>query len=204
MAKKRKDHIPVPKDTPAFICAECGAVSLSASSICKPQGRGRKADWCGTKSLHKPDFCHENKHNLRFRCEDCGQVSVNPELLCKPEEISQPCVVSSPGPGAFPGGDPRGSAAWRKKRMALSGVRGKGGILGFGMSPFGPNQAGQEYTHDAAIAYTRALRDRGVFLAGRCPACGHVLFRVGDRVRSVLKDQADRTGEVSDYWFVPA
>jgi len=130
-----------------------------------------------------------------------------------------------------------------------------------------------------ASPFFRALRDRGVFLAGKCPACGHLLFppmrpvclicirrgelveyrmeelgpevqgtvaavsklvrgtskdlgkgvqfpclvrvdrahnahwqfvrpdshrdiRVGDRVRSALKEQGDRTGEVSDYSFV--
>lgn len=130
-----------------------------------------------------------------------------------------------------------------------------------------------------ASAFFRALRDRGVFLAGACPECGHVLFppirpvcrqcirkgerveyrmkdlgpevrgtvaavsqlvrgtskdlgrgvqfpclvrvdgadnahwqfvrpdpgrevRVGNRVRSVLKEPEDRTGEVGDYWFV--
>jgi len=130
-----------------------------------------------------------------------------------------------------------------------------------------------------ASSFFRAVRDRGVFLAGKCPACGHVLFppirpvcrqcirrgelveyrmeevgsevqgtvaavsqlvrgtskdlgkgvqfpclvrvdgadnahwqfvqpdprrdiRVGDRVRSVLRDQEDRTGEVRDYCFV--
>jgi len=46
--------------------------------------------------------------------------------------------------------------------MALSGMRGKVGILGFGMSKFGPNQAGQDYTHYAATAYTRALKSAGV------------------------------------------
>lgn len=87
--KTRKDHLPVPKNTPAFLCADCGAASLSASNICKPQGRGTKADWCGSKSLRKPTFCKKNKHNLRFHCKDCGQVAVNPELLCNPEEIEQ-------------------------------------------------------------------------------------------------------------------
>lgn len=83
------NHIPLPPSTPAFICGNCGAVSLSAGNICNPQGRGKKSDWCGTESLGKPHFCANNKHNLRFRCKNCGQVSVNPELLCNPEEMKE-------------------------------------------------------------------------------------------------------------------
>jgi len=32
-------HISLPKETKAFICANCGAVSLSPNDICKVQGR---------------------------------------------------------------------------------------------------------------------------------------------------------------------
>lgn len=46
--------------------------------------------------------------------------------------------------------------------MALRGMRGKVGILGFGMSKFGPNQASQDYTYYAAVAYTRALKNAGI------------------------------------------
>ncbi|MDA3894572.1 MAG: hypothetical protein PF482_00340 [Desulfobacteraceae bacterium] len=40
-----KKHVPVPKDTRAFICADCGAVALDANNICKVQGMGLKSDW---------------------------------------------------------------------------------------------------------------------------------------------------------------
>lgn len=46
--------------------------------------------------------------------------------------------------------------------MALEGVRGKVGILGFGMSKFGPNLSDRDYTHYAATAYTKALSNAGV------------------------------------------
>lgn len=46
--------------------------------------------------------------------------------------------------------------------MALTGVRGKVGILGFGMSKFGPNLEHQDYTEYAAIAYVKALNSAGV------------------------------------------
>ena len=49
-------HIPLPKETKAFICANCGAVSLSPNDICKFQGKGMKADWCGTTNLKPPSF----------------------------------------------------------------------------------------------------------------------------------------------------
>lgn len=86
---KTKKHIPVPKETPAFICANCGAVSLKADGVCKIMGRGKKADWCGIQQVKIPQFCHNKVHNLRFKCANCGQVSVNPELLCEPEKMEQ-------------------------------------------------------------------------------------------------------------------
>ena len=30
-----KKHVPVPKDTRAYTCANCGAVALDANNICK-------------------------------------------------------------------------------------------------------------------------------------------------------------------------
>lgn len=87
--KHSHKHVPLPKDTKAFICANCGAVSLNPNGICEIQGQGTKADWCGTKSLKPPSFCHNKKHNLRFKCLKCGQVSVNPELLCEPEKMPE-------------------------------------------------------------------------------------------------------------------
>jgi predicted RNA-binding Zn-ribbon protein involved in translation (DUF1610 family) len=90
MGEKKKTHVPLPKETKAFICANCGAVSLDQHGICKVQGMGRKADWCGTKYVDRADFCHNRVHNLRFRCKNCGQLSVNPELLCEPEQLEMP------------------------------------------------------------------------------------------------------------------
>ena len=80
----------MPGITKAFICANCGAVSLSEKNICKVQGIGSKADWCGTKSLMPPNFCHNRVNNLRFICRKCGKVAVNAELLCEPEEMANP------------------------------------------------------------------------------------------------------------------
>jgi len=45
-----KKHVPLPKETKAFICANCGAVALDANKICKVQGTGKKVDWCGTET----------------------------------------------------------------------------------------------------------------------------------------------------------
>ena len=88
--KEEKKHVPVPKETPAFFCANCGAVSLDPNSICKMQGKGKKADWCGSKSATPPQQCKNRKNTLRFKCKNCGTVSVNPELLCEPEEMELP------------------------------------------------------------------------------------------------------------------
>jgi uncharacterized OB-fold protein len=87
--EKVKKHIPVPKETPAFICANCGAVALDPGNICKVMGRGKKADWCGIKQVTIPSFCHNKVHNLRYKCANCGQVAVNPELLCEPEKMKE-------------------------------------------------------------------------------------------------------------------
>lgn len=46
--------------------------------------------------------------------------------------------------------------------MALKGVRGKIGILGFGMSKFGPKLEDQDYTSYAATAYVKALQSAGI------------------------------------------
>jgi len=84
---KNESHIPVPKNTPAFFCADCGAVALDQNNICKAQGRGTKADWCGSQNAGTPLGCHNKVHNLRYRCNNCGQVAVNPELLCEPVKM---------------------------------------------------------------------------------------------------------------------
>ena len=83
-----KKHIPAHKSTPAFICANCGAVSLSHAGICKLQGKGTRADWCGSESGNAPKFCQNKVHTLRYKCKNCGQVAVNSELLCEPELLS--------------------------------------------------------------------------------------------------------------------
>ncbi len=85
---KSTKHFPLPQDTQAFMCANCGAVSLFASNLCKPQGRGTRADWCGIKHQGSPEFCHNRVNNLRYQCKKCGQVAVSPELLCEPEKLS--------------------------------------------------------------------------------------------------------------------
>ncbi len=88
-AEAGKYHMPLPKETPAFICANCGAVALDANNICKVMGKGKKADWCGSKTVRPPSYCHNNVHNDRWQCEKCGQVSVNPELLCEPKKLNR-------------------------------------------------------------------------------------------------------------------
>lgn len=83
-------HIPLPKNTPAFFCANCGAVALDSANVCQPQGKGTKADWCGIKHPGSPSFCHNKVNNERYTCKNCGQVSVNPGLLCEPEKMPEP------------------------------------------------------------------------------------------------------------------
>lgn len=90
MDDKEKKHVPLPKETPAFFCANCGAVSLDQNNICKVQGKGKKADWCGSKGIKPPEFCHNRKNNIRYSCKNCGQVSVNPGLLCEPVQMEMP------------------------------------------------------------------------------------------------------------------
>jgi predicted RNA-binding Zn-ribbon protein involved in translation (DUF1610 family) len=82
--------ITLPKETKAFICANCGAVSLSADGICKVQGQTTKADWCGTTSPFPISLCHNRKNNIRYKCLKCGRVAINPELLCEPEQLPIP------------------------------------------------------------------------------------------------------------------
>jgi len=82
-----KKHVPLPKETKAFICANCGAVALDANKICKVQGSGTKANWCGTETSKPPKDCYNKVHNDRWQCRKCGQIAVNPLLLCEPEKI---------------------------------------------------------------------------------------------------------------------
>ena len=72
--EKKKKHVPLPKETPAFFCANCGAVSLDPDKICKVQGRGTKGDWCGTKGSAPPRMCQNRVHNVRWACDNCGKV----------------------------------------------------------------------------------------------------------------------------------
>lgn len=85
---RKKEHVPLPKETQAFFCANCGAVSLDPGSICKVQGRGTKGDWCGTSDPPPPQSCHNRVNNVRWACDNCGKVSVNAELLCEPRPLN--------------------------------------------------------------------------------------------------------------------
>lgn len=87
MSDENKIHIPLPKSTPAFICAGCGAVALRSNGVCSPMGHGTKVDWCGSNPGAAPSFCRNAKHTERYQCKNCGQVAVNPGLLCAPEKI---------------------------------------------------------------------------------------------------------------------
>ena len=82
-----KKHIPVPKDTRAYFCENCGAVALNAKNICKVGGMGKKSDWCGMKGSKPPKYCHNRVNNERWQCGNCGLTSVNSELLCEPEKL---------------------------------------------------------------------------------------------------------------------
>ena len=88
MSEEFKNHVPLPKSTPAFECVTCGAVSLNPNCVCKIMGKVTKADWCGTKSIASPKQCKNNVNTTRYVCQNCGRVSMNFELLCKPERIS--------------------------------------------------------------------------------------------------------------------
>lgn len=89
MAEKVAGHVPLPRETHAFVCAICGAVSLRQDGICKVQGRTTRAHWCGTKSAERPKGCQNRVHNLRFKCGNCGRVSVDSGLLCEPEKMPE-------------------------------------------------------------------------------------------------------------------
>jgi len=90
MTEKIESHVPLPRETHAFMCANCGAVSLRPEGICKVQGRLTRGDWCGTKSLEPARGCQSKFHNLRFKCGKCGRVAVDAGLLCEPEKMPEP------------------------------------------------------------------------------------------------------------------
>lgn len=79
----------LPLTTPAFICAHCGVLSLSTEGVCEVQGRGTRADWCGSESARPPSFCRQHKHTVRYRCDKCGQIAIHPELLCEPRRLAE-------------------------------------------------------------------------------------------------------------------
>ncbi len=87
MSDKYKKHISLPLDTPAFLCAGCGAVALNPCSVCKVQGKVTRSDWCGTNSPTKISGCLNHLHHIRYYCLKCNRVAINPELLCNPEKM---------------------------------------------------------------------------------------------------------------------
>ena len=84
---KIKKHVPLPKETPAFYCGNCGVVSLNSGNICNPKGKLTKKDWCGSKDLPTAKFCQNRKNNDRYKCTECGKASINMALLCEPEKM---------------------------------------------------------------------------------------------------------------------
>jgi RNA polymerase subunit RPABC4/transcription elongation factor Spt4 len=85
-----KLHVPLPPDTHAYICAECGAVALDPENICTVQGSGTRADWCGGKSFIPPKHCRHRVNVDRYQCRNCGQTAINEQLLCEPEKLEIP------------------------------------------------------------------------------------------------------------------
>ena len=85
MAEKK--HITAPPETRVYFCANCGVVSRDPDKICKVQGMGTKADWCGIKGTKPPAFCHNKTKNDRWQCRKCRQTALSPELLCDPEML---------------------------------------------------------------------------------------------------------------------
>ena len=85
-----KQHVPLPKETPAYFCGNCGVVSLDPGNICNPAGKVRKGDWCGSRDLPPPKFCRNRVNNDRYRCLKCGKAAINKALLCEPEKMPRP------------------------------------------------------------------------------------------------------------------
>ncbi|MBI4826245.1 MAG: hypothetical protein HY807_07465 [Nitrospirae bacterium] len=90
MSEEKKVHVPLPKETRAFVCANCGAVALDQNNICKVQGMVKKADWCGSAGVAPPSYCHNKVHTDRYQCKKCGKVAINSELLCEPQKLEIP------------------------------------------------------------------------------------------------------------------
>ena len=87
---KIRKHVPLPQETPAWFCANCGAVSLDRSNICNPGGKIQKKDWCGSKDLPQAKPCINRVNNDRYQCGNCGKGSINAALLCEPEKMPVP------------------------------------------------------------------------------------------------------------------
>ncbi len=85
-----KKHVPLPKETPAYFCGNCNAVSLDPNNICNPKGRLKKVDWCGSKDLPPPKQCRNRVNTDRFFCSNCGKAAINNVLLCEPEKMTMP------------------------------------------------------------------------------------------------------------------
>ena len=85
-----KKHVPLPKETPAFFCGNCGAVSLDQSNICNPKGRITKKDWCGSEDLPPAKPCQKRVNNDRYKCQKCRKAAINSALLCEPEKMPIP------------------------------------------------------------------------------------------------------------------
>jgi len=83
-------HVPMPPETPAFFCGNCGAVALNAHNICNPQGKVRKKDWCGSEDKPPAKFCRNRVNNERYRCNKCGKTAINSALLCEPQKLPLP------------------------------------------------------------------------------------------------------------------
>lgn len=83
----KKEHIPLPKETAAFYCANCGVVSLDRNNICNPAGKLTKADWCGSKDLPPAKTCQNRVNKDRYACKNCGKSSINAALLCEPDKM---------------------------------------------------------------------------------------------------------------------
>jgi uncharacterized OB-fold protein len=90
MSDDFENHVPLPKDTPAFNCARCGVVSLNPRAICEIQGKVRKSDWCGSPSIKTEGTCKSLLNNIRYKCKKCGRISITPGLLCEPEKMPLP------------------------------------------------------------------------------------------------------------------
>ena len=87
---EKKEHLPLPKETSAFYCGNCGVVALDQNNICAPAGKLKKADWCGSKDVPPAKNCQNLVNTQRYVCKNCGKTSINSELLCEPETMPAP------------------------------------------------------------------------------------------------------------------